>query len=139
MRTAAQARSGSPQHFAFESLGQYRLHDISVHVGEPVMAALIFEGQLRVVDAKEVQNRSVQIVDVDGVGRDVVGKIIGLAERETWFNSSAGEPNGETAGMMVAAVVFGGERALAVDGAAEFAAPDDERVVEEAAMFEVAD
>ncbi len=41
--------------------------------------------------------------------------------------------------MMVAAVIVGGELALAVDGAAELAAPDDQRVVEQAALLEVGD
>ena len=40
---------------------------------------------------------------------------------------------------MVAAVVVGRERALAIDRAAELAAPDDERVVEQAALLEVGD
>ena len=38
---------------------------------------------------------------------------------------------------MIAAVVVGRELALAVDGAAEFAAPDDQRVVEQAALLEI--
>ena len=42
---------------------------------------------------------------------------------------------GEAAGMMVAAVVVGGQRALAVDGPAELAAPDDQRVVEQPALL----
>ena len=37
--------------------------------------------------------------------------------------------------MMVAAVVVGGQLALAVDGAAEFAAPHDQRVVEQPALL----
>ena len=41
--------------------------------------------------------------------------------------------------MVVAAVVLLGEDALAVGGAAEFPAPDDEGFVEEAALFEVGD
>ena len=41
--------------------------------------------------------------------------------------------------MMVAAVVGRGELALAVDGAAEFAPPDDQRVVEQAALLEIGD
>ena len=40
--------------------------------------------------------------------------------------------------MVVAAVVVRGEASLAVDGAAEFAAPDDQRVVEHAALLQVA-
>ncbi len=40
---------------------------------------------------------------------------------------------------MVATVVGLGETALAVDGAAELAAPDDEGVIEHAALLEIAD
>ena len=45
----------------------------------------------------------------------------------------------EAARMMVAAVILRREIALAVDGAAEFAAPDDQRVVEHAALLQVLD
>ncbi len=55
------------------------------------------------------------------------------------LNAAAGQPDGEAARVVVAAVVGGGERALRVGRAAEFAAPDDERVVEQAALFEVDD
>ena len=41
--------------------------------------------------------------------------------------------------MVVAAVVRGGELALRVDRAAELAAPDDQRVVEQAALLQVLD
>ena len=41
--------------------------------------------------------------------------------------------------MMVAAIIVVGETALAVDGTPEFTSPDDERVVEHAALFEVFD
>ena len=46
---------------------------------------------------------------------------------------------GEAAGMVVAAVVVGGQLALAVDGPAELAAPDDQRVVEQPALLQVRD
>ena len=99
-------------------------------VGEAGVAALVFEGQAGVVDAEEVEHRGMQVVDVDGVGGDVVGEVVGLAEGEAALDAGTGEEDGEAAGMVVAAVVFSGEWALAIDGAAEFAAPDDKRVVE---------
>ncbi len=71
---------------------------------------------------------------VDGVLGDVVAPIISLAMSDAALYPSAGQPDGKAAGMVVAAVGFG-VAALAVDGAAEFAAPDDEGVVEEAAIF----
>ena len=45
---------------------------------------------------------------------------------------------GEAARMMIAAVVLARQLALAVDRPAELAAPDDQRVVEHAALLQVA-
>ena len=110
-------------------LGENLTDDVAVDVSQAVVAALVFEGEAGVVDAEEVEDRGVEIVDVDGVGGDVVGEVVGLAEGEAGFYSRAGEKDGEAAGVVVAAVVFGCERALAINRAAEFAAPDDEGVV----------
>src|SRR5437762_3481071 len=41
--------------------------------------------------------------------------------------------------MVIATVAFLGERALAVDRAAEFAAPNDQRIVQHAALFQILD
>src|SRR5690606_37130065 len=49
---------------AGESLGEDGRHDVTVHVGEPKVAALVTERQPLVVDAEQVQQRRVQIVDV---------------------------------------------------------------------------
>ena len=108
-------------------------------VGEAVVAALEFEGELFVVDAEEMKKGGVEVVDADGVFGNVVGVVIGFADGLTGFDAAAGEPHGEAAGVVVATEAFWGEVALAVNGAAKFAAPDDEGVIEEAALFEVFD
>ena len=66
---------------------------------------------------------------------DVVAEVVGFAERHARLDAAAGQPDGEAARMMVAAVVGRRELALAVDRAAEFAAPDDQRVVQQAALL----
>ena len=114
---------------------QDRLHDVAGDVGQAVVAALELERQPRVVDAQAVQHRRVQVVDVDRVAGDVVAEVVGLAVGHARLDAAAGQPDGEAARMMVAAVVVGGQLALAVDGAAELAAPDDQRVVEQAALL----
>ena len=38
-----------------------------MHIGQPEVAALEAVGQLRVIEAEQVQNRRVQVVDVDRV------------------------------------------------------------------------
>ncbi len=110
-----------------------------MHVGQPEVAALELERELRVVDAQAVQDRGVQVVDVDRVFRDVVAEVVGLAVGDAGLDAAAGQPDREAARMMVAAVVVGRQLALAVDRAAELAAPDDERVVQQAALLEVLD
>lgn len=65
---------------------------------------------------------------VDGLPfgvHDVVAVVVGLAVDGAGFDASAGHPDGVSAGMVVSAVVGAGERALAVDGSAELAGPDD--------------
>lgn len=127
---------------------------MAVNVGETVLAALKFVGELGVVDAELVEEGGVKVVDVDGflvvlggVGLDgssifvdeVVAEVIGLAEGGAGLDAAAGGPEGEAAGMVVATVVLAGELALAVRSSSEFTTPDDERVVEESSHFEVLD
>src|ERR1051326_4062334 len=86
-----------------------------------------------------MENGRVKIADVDGVLDDVVGHFVGLAMDKTGLHAAAGHPDGETAGMMVAAIIFLGELALAINGAAKFTAPNDQRVLEQATLLEVLD
>jgi hypothetical protein len=86
-----------------------------------------------------VQDGGVEVVDVDGILGDVVAELVGARRRCAGLDAAAGHPDGEAAGMMIAAVVGRGELALGVVGAAEFAAPDHEGVVEHAALFQVGD
>src|SRR5690349_16052064 len=65
---------------------------------------------------------------LDGVEAKFVGDAVGDAA----FDAAAGEPDGETVDVMIAAIA-----ALDAGRAAEFRAPDDERLVEHAAAFEV--
>ena len=108
-----------------------------MHVGQAVVAALELECELFVVDAELVQDRRVQVVDVDRIADDVVAVVVGLTVRDARLDAAAGHPDCEAARVMIAAVVRGGQVALAVDGAAELAAPDDERVVEQPAPLQV--
>ena len=50
-----------------------------MHVGQAVVPALVLERQPGVVDAQAVQDRGVQVVDVDRVRGDVVAEVVGRA------------------------------------------------------------
>ena len=50
-----------------------------MHIGQAEASALELVRQPRVIDAEAVQDRRVQIVDVDRILDDVVAVIVGLA------------------------------------------------------------
>ena len=101
-----------------------------MHVGQAVVAALEAEGQAFVIEAKAMQQRGVQVMDVDRIAGDVVAEVVGLAESLATADAAAGEPHAEAARVVIAAEVGGGQFALAVGRAAELAAPDDQRFIQ---------
>ena len=56
-----------------------RPHHVAGHVGQAEVAALEAVGELRVVDAQQVQHRGVQVVNVDGVFDGGVAQLVGVA------------------------------------------------------------
>ena len=93
-------------------LCQHSLDELAVDVGEAEIAALVFVGEPRVVDAEEMQDRGVEVVDVDAVGRDVVAEVVGGSNGGARLDASSRRPKGEAAGVMIAAVVGGGPPVL---------------------------
>ncbi len=118
-------------------LGHQSGNHVSRNVCKPVSAALVFKGEFFVVEPHQVHYGSVEVVHMNGVFDDVVSEFVGFSVNDTGFHAAAGHPDGEAAGMVIAAVVVCRHFALAIIGAAEFAAPDHERLVEQPALFEV--
>src|SRR5262249_54722194 len=100
-------------------LRQDPLDDLAGDVGEAVIPALVLVGQPLVVDAEQVEDRGMEVVDVDAVGRDAVAEGVRRAEGDARLDPTAGRPDGETPRMVIAAVVGGGQLALAVVRPAE--------------------
>ncbi len=105
-------------------------------VGESIIAALETVRELGVVQTEEVHGGGVEVVDMNGVPNDVVTEVIGFSVNMTAAYAASGHEDAEAARVVIASVVVTGERALGVDGATELAAPDDECVLEKAALFE---
>ena len=74
---------------------------------------------------------------MDGILDHVVAKVIGLAVVHATLDPTAGEPSREATRMVVAAIVFAGDVALAIHGASEFADENDQGVIEEPAGLEI--
>src|SRR6185436_16526470 len=98
---------------------QELLHDLSVHIGQPIVAALETEREPFVVDSQQMQERRVEVVDVDAVRHDVVAEGTRLAVEGPALDAAAGHPEAEAPRVMIAAVVGRGQSALRIVGAAE--------------------
>lgn len=111
--------------------------EIAGDVGETEVAPLEWERELLVMDAHEVHERGVEIVDGGAAIDDVEAEVVGGADG-AWADACSGEPAGEGVAVVFAAEaveIFGA--ALGVGRAAEFCEEEDERVVEETAEIEI--
>ena len=113
-------------------LGQDLFGDGSVDVGEAEVAAGVAVGEAFVVEAEEMQDGGVPVVDVHLVVNGFVAVVVRHAVVHAAFDAAASHPHGEAFVVVVPAI-----GALAVRGAAKLAAPDDEGVFQEAALLEV--
>ena len=103
-----------------------------MHVGQPVVAAAEAVGELFVVEAQEVQDGGVEVVDVDLVLQRVPAEFVGGSVDHAAADAPARHPHREAERMVLAAVVPFGR-----GSAAEFATPQDQGVFQQAAGFQV--
>src|SRR5438445_9165744 len=76
-------------------------------IGEAELAALELVGETRVIDAHQVEDGGMQVVDIDRVLSHVVAQVVRLADRNTGLDAAAGHPDGEGARVVVPAEELG--------------------------------
>src|SRR3984957_4557431 len=125
--------------FTFREPGssEHLFHHVAANISQAEIASLEFVRQAEMINTEAMQDGGLQVVDVHGIFEDVIGKVISLTDAQASLDPAAGHPNGEAARVMVAAVVRGAELALAIHGAAKFAGPYDECVIQHAALLEI--
>lgn len=111
-----------------------------MNVCQTKTAALVWIGQLFVIDAHHVQDGGLPIVNVNTLFDHIPTIITGLAILVTGLHPATGHPQTESAAMMVAAITFFVvDISLAENGSAEFAAEDHQRIVQQSPLLEVFD
>ena len=81
------------------------MQDVSGDVGKPEIAAAIAIGQLSVIDAHQVQDGGVDVVDVDRLLDRLEAEFVGGAVDRAAFHRAAGQPHGESEGIVIAAAL----------------------------------
>ena len=92
------------------------------------------EGAFGVFEAEQVQNRGVNVMHVTPVFDRAETQFVRLPKNTSGLHAAAGKPHGEGVDVVIAA---GGLAVFAHRCAPEFTAPDHQRVVEQAAGFQV--
>src|SRR5215831_11289283 len=112
---------------------------LPLYVGQAEIPSLAPIGQLCVVETQALQDRGLQVVNVNFVFDDIEPEVIGFADHLPGADPTARKPHGKRQRMMIAPgiVLFVRPADLDHRRAPELAAPDDESAVEEPALFEV--
>src|SRR3954451_22303588 len=84
-----------------------------------------------------MQDGRVQVVQVNRVFGDVVTEVVGAAVFHAAADTAAGQPDGKTAAVMVAAHARIAELALAEDRAAKFRVEEHEGILQQAALLKI--
>src|SRR6202035_4565828 len=108
---------------------------VASDVGEAEVAAAGAEGQFGVVDAHQIEDSCVDIVDMCRFVDDLPAEVVGGAVGDAALDAAAGQPHGEAVRVVVAAGVGAGAAKLDHRGAAELRAADDDGLVQQAAGF----
>ena len=77
---------------------------LAVHVGQAEVAAAVAVGQPLVIQAHQVQDRGVQVVDVHAVLDGLHAELVGGAVDDAALDAAAGQPHREAQAVVVAAL-----------------------------------
>jgi len=117
-----------PHHRFDKRVSQRLANDVVDHVPVDIrqaeVSASVSIGQLRVVEAHQMQHRRVPIVDVAFVFHRLIAVLVGRAIAHSALDTTTGHPR-RVAFMIVVTTVA----VLSVGCPSELATPDDERII----------
>src|SRR5690606_41343681 len=89
------------------------------------------------IESQNVQNRRVEVVDMDRIFDDIVPKFIGFPVDYPGFDPTSGHPYGKCPRMVFTPVIVRRQFPLTIIGSTKFTAPADQRIIEHASLFEI--
>ena len=98
---------------------------LAVQVGQSLVQAIKGIDQPFMVEAEEMKNGGVQVMDVDGVLGDLEAKLVGCPVGQAWFEATSGHPDGESFLVVISAIT-----ALQHRSAAKLPGPNDKGFIE---------
>ncbi len=111
------------------------MDDVAFDIGEAAWDAVVIEGEAFVIEAEEMEEGGVEVVERVDVFDRTASEFVRFSVTGAAFDAGTGHPAGETVGVVIATLgAF-----LEHRHAAELRAPHHERVLEHPALGEIAD
>ncbi len=114
------------------------IDNLAVDVGQSILTALIPERESRVVNAAQVKDRRLHIMNMDWVFGNVPSKIVGRSVHVASLDASTGQPPTEGFAEVIAPGRFRGV-SLPEGSTSEFTAPYNQCIFQHSAFFQVLD
>ena len=76
-----------------------------MHIGQPEVSALVAVREFFVIDSERVQNRGVQVVNMDWLFDDVVTEIVSRTVHGSRLNTTTGHPFRVASRVMIATII----------------------------------
>ena len=95
---------GDPRTAAHASSQDFADHPTFLDPGQTLVESLKRGREATIIDSHQVQDRRIQIANVNGVFDDVVAEVVGFAMHAAAANAAARHPHRKALGMMVATV-----------------------------------
>ena len=115
------------------------MHDVAGDIGKSIVATSEAVSQAFVIDAKQMQDRGLQIVYVDGLFSDIEAEVVGTAVNVSLANTTSGEPDTEGLWMMVASVGLLTATDFAHGCSSKFSGHHDKCFIQQTALIEIVD
>ena len=80
-------------------------HQFSGNIRQAEMASLKFISQLLMIDTQAMQDRGLQVMDVDRIFDDIVAVVVRLAIDDSSLHAASSQPHREATRMMVSPVI----------------------------------
>ncbi len=111
---------------------------MAMHVGQPALDAVVIERQPRVVDAQQVQDRGVEVVDIDRLLGHLPADVVGRSVSDAVLEAGSGQPDAEGVRVVIAASTHFTVPTFGIGRAAELGVEDHQRVVGHPALTQSA-
>lgn len=113
------------------------MNHVSMHIGKAEIPSLMPERQLLMIDSQTMENRGIQVMNMDRFVDHIVAEIIRFAVDNPRFDASPCHPLGIAAGVMITPIICFRQTALAINRTSKLTSPNHQRIIQHSSLFEV--